>query len=217
MWATWRSSGPEWFGASCENLSYPLVLQYLWESSSGTLVLSGAVLNRHERRAWAAKSKLVKLPVVNRHCGECTACCTLLGVPELGKGRYAPCEYEVGAVVDKDGVVVGTTPLPGAKKGCGIYDTRPVSCRTFKCVWLQGLLPIEERPDKTGIIWSVTAPKPGKPQYPVAMEITEGSSKVEPGLGLILKVTERTPVIIVNPSNQRRIVGYAGDPNDLFA
>jgi cell division septal protein FtsQ len=49
------------------------------------------------------------------------------------------------------------------------------------------------------------------------MEVTEGASKVEPGLGLILKVTERTPVIIVNSSNQRRIVGYEGDPNDLFA
>ena len=155
-------------------------------------------MNRHERRARAAKTRLVKLPVVNRQCGECTACCTLLGVPELEKGRYMACEHNTGT-------------------SCGIYDERPHSCRAFKCVWLQGLIPIEERPDKTEIIWSVTIPKPGKPQYPVAMEITDGASKVEPGLSMILRVTERTPVIIINSSNKRRIVGYHGDPNDLLA
>ena len=154
-------------------------------------------MNRHERRAQAAKTKLFKLPVVNRHCGECTACCTILGVPELEKPRYTACEHDTG-------------------KSCGIYEKRPGSCRSFKCVWLQGLVPIEERPDKTGIIWSVTTPNPGKPQYPVAMEVTEGSSKVEPGLSMILRVTERTPVIIISSGNTRRIVGYHGDPNDLF-
>lgn len=155
-------------------------------------------MNRHERRARAAKSRLFKLPVVNRHCGECTACCTLLGVPELEKARYTPCEHDTG-------------------KSCGIYEQRPPSCRAFQCIWLQGLVPLEERPDKTGIIWSVTVPKPGKPQYPVAMEVTDGASKVEPALSMILKVTERTPVIIVNSSNKRRLVGYVGDPNDLLA
>ncbi len=63
----------------------------------------------------------------------------------------------------------------------------------------------------------MTVPKPGKPQYPVAMEVTDGASKVEPALSMILKVTERTPVIIVNSSNKRRLVGYVGDPNDLLA
>ena len=125
-------------------------------------------MNRHERRARAAKTRLVKLPVVKRQCGECTACCTLLGVPELEKARYSPCEHDTG-------------------KNCNIYEARPHSCRVFKCIWLQGLIPINERPDKIGIVWSVTVPKPGKPQYPVAMEVTEGASKLDPALSLILK------------------------------
>jgi Fe-S-cluster containining protein len=38
--------------------------------------------------------------------------------------------------------------------GCGIYEKRPQSCRDYDCAWLHGHFGIEDRPDKTGIVWS---------------------------------------------------------------
>lgn len=46
-------------------------------------------------------------------------------------------------------------------QGCGIYEERPQSCRTFECVWLQtqrGAKPLgrELRPDATRVVLSTT-------------------------------------------------------------
>jgi Fe-S-cluster containining protein len=38
----------------------------------------------------------------------------------------------------------------GGSAGCGIYDSRPPICRGYKCLWLQGGLEDDERPDRTG-------------------------------------------------------------------
>jgi hypothetical protein len=40
-------------------------------------------------------------------------------------------------------------------KGCGIYETRPDSCRVFDCVWLQKpRLPESLRPDRSKVVLS---------------------------------------------------------------
>ena len=70
-----------------------------------------------------------------RACGECKACCTTCVVPELDKGINTPCVHLV-------------------QTGCGIYETRPESCRIYNCAWLHGHFADYERPDKTGIVWS---------------------------------------------------------------
>jgi Fe-S-cluster containining protein len=67
-----------------------------------------------------------------RPCGPCTACCTALGVEEIHKPNYAPCQHL-------------------CDKGCGIYEDRPGSCRSFECWWRAGMVG-GERPDKSGII-----------------------------------------------------------------
>lgn len=41
--------------------------------------------------------------------------------------------------------------------GCGIYDTRPESCRVYECIWLQTQrlgkpIPHELRPDKSHVV-----------------------------------------------------------------
>jgi uncharacterized protein len=77
-------------------------------------------------------------------CEGCTACCKTMGVHELAKPvntRCAHCETGVG---------------------CRIYDTRPSSCRTFECVWLQtqrGAQPLapELRPDVSRVVMSTAA------------------------------------------------------------
>jgi hypothetical protein len=80
-----------------------------------------------------------KLPVIQaaRTCGDCTVCCTHIGVRELNKPRGVACPHLL--------------PDPGV--GCGIYETRPASCSAFRCHWLDGFIEPEEwRPDKIGIM-----------------------------------------------------------------
>lgn len=33
-------------------------------------------------------------------------------------------------------------------KGCSIYDSRPASCRSYACMWLQGSFPENAKPDR---------------------------------------------------------------------
>ena len=53
-----------------------------------------------------------------RACGTCTLCCKLMEVRDLGKDDGVWCKH----------VLQG--------RGCGIYQTRPESCRTFLCGWI---------------------------------------------------------------------------------
>jgi hypothetical protein len=83
-----------------------------------------------------------------KSCGTCTLCCTVMGVdmaphPEPHKPIYTPCRHL-------------------CKKGCGIYDIRPTTCRDWQCLWLftQTLdttlnLPKELRPDRCGVVLEV--------------------------------------------------------------
>src|SRR5271157_3638928 len=53
-----------------------------------------------------------------RECGECTLCCSLLGVHALEKPPLTDCKYcNIG-------------------KGCKIYKTRPNECADFNCLWI---------------------------------------------------------------------------------
>jgi hypothetical protein len=66
-----------------------------------------------------------------RECGECTLCCTLLGIKELKKPPLRTCQHVV------------------PRCGCSIYATRPAVCRGFECVWLTSTIaPEVMRPDK---------------------------------------------------------------------
>jgi hypothetical protein len=63
-----------------------------------------------------------------RHCGDCTLCCRLLPVAEIEKPALAKCRHQ-------------------CRRGCRVYDARPVSCRAWSCQWLQGH-PTGPRPDR---------------------------------------------------------------------
>lgn len=68
----------------------------------------------------------------SRSCGSCSVCCTVLRVDELAKPAGRDCEHQRG------------------EQGCGIHASRPTVCRGYHCLWLQGGLEDEERPDQTG-------------------------------------------------------------------
>ena len=73
--------------------------------------------------------------IVYRECGECTECCTMLEILALNKPKKTPCKF-----------------LNKNCGGCGDYDNRPQDCRGFQCAWSENILPIDHRPDKTGIM-----------------------------------------------------------------
>ena len=73
---------------------------------------------------------------IRRQCGDCTECCTALGVDEINKPRDVACQH-----------------LAGDSSGCSIYQTRPASCRAFNCVWLLPAgMPKRMKPIKTKIV-----------------------------------------------------------------
>ena len=62
-------------------------------------------------------------------------CCKVMAVDELGKPGGVVCAHV------------------RAGKGCGIYETRPVACRSFACVWLMDEeMPHRFRPDQTRVV-----------------------------------------------------------------
>ncbi len=76
----------------------------------------------------------MKLPVASRSCGNCTECCTAIGVKELGKPYFQACRRL-------------------CESGCSRYRERPDSCRRYECGYLADY-PIR-RPDESGLIYEV--------------------------------------------------------------
>jgi hypothetical protein len=72
-----------------------------------------------------------------RACGECSLCCTVLRVDELGKLGGVPCR---------------ALRSVAAGGGCGIHARRPAICRAYRCLWLQGGLEPDDRPDRLGAV-----------------------------------------------------------------
>lgn len=77
--------------------------------------------------------------MMENRCGKCRACCTVLGINELGKEVYCPCPYL-------------------NENGCAIYEERPASCRAYACVWRLGIFELSKeelslRFEKEGTSW----------------------------------------------------------------
>jgi hypothetical protein len=82
----------------------------------------------------------LRLPTVGRFkqvnaCGGCTACCTEIGVKELGKPPRCRCQHQT-------------------ETGCGIYGQHPGECQRYACAWALGAFGSNDnyRPDKCGLL-----------------------------------------------------------------
>ncbi len=114
-----------------------------------------------------------------RTCGTCSHCCTVLRVDELAKAAGRDCRHQRGS------------------DGCGIYSTRPSICRGYKCLWLQGGLEEDERPDATGGI--VDLESRGTGVGLVIREISVGAFEKSPALQTIARrYREEMPVRIID-------------------
>lgn len=112
--------------------------------------------------------------VNDQSCGECQACCEAIGVHELNKPIYTLCQNQ-------------------CVSGCGIYEQRPNSCRSYYCLWQAGFMDgdINMRPDKLGIILDFRTGKAG-----------------DTAKAILTKWAEKFIIIIRRyKSNRRRLIG----------
>lgn len=69
-----------------------------------------------------------------RSCGDCTLCCKLLGVRALNKQPFEYCSHcNIGS-------------------GCKVYQCRPDECKDFNCLWLQGKVDEELKPNSCHVV-----------------------------------------------------------------
>lgn len=88
-----------------------------------------------------------------RRCGSCTACCTVLGVVEIGKPVFERCERLCST-------------------GCSDYAGRPAGCSDYRCGWLDGFGDTLDRPSRLGVIFDRPASRGGAV---VAREVWRGA------------------------------------------
>lgn len=88
-------------------------------------------------------ARLIALPVLaDRHCGPCSACCTVLHIDELQKLAGVACRHL-------------KHPVDRAEGACGVYGDlakQPAVCRAWYCLWRRGLGEDSERPDRIGVM-----------------------------------------------------------------
>lgn len=115
-----------------------------------------------------------------RRCGECTACCSALAVAELNKPRYRACDHI-------------------CPQGCAVYAARPQSCADYHCLWLDGHLREADRPDRLGVIFTVTADPehPERGNIPMLVEYHAGALEKPRVLAAIAQLTARKPVVVI--------------------
>lgn len=138
------------------------------------------------------RKKKLSLSLANkRTCGECQACCEVVGVHEFDKPIYTKCQHQ-------------------CKNGCDIYSSRPESCQTYQCIWLTGFFDVEERPDKLGLVLDLRTSKFG--EVISIWEVYDNAIEKEKTKEFLDKLSRKYVLYIrFYKSNKRRVMG----PQDL--
>ena len=143
----------------------------------------------------------------DRTCGTCTLCCTVLRVDALKKLGGVACA-QLRPVAE------------GSAGGCGIYPDRPRICRTYRCLWLQGGLEEEDRPDRLDAVLDLVSTA-GSVRLAVR-ERVPGAVDQNPRLRAIVeRYRSSTPVRVsnvhdvMNPSAPVRILLPGGEEHRL--
>jgi len=117
--------------ARCEGIQ-PSETQ--WSPPLVALRIAAQFSNVERITQWqeAAGGMDVPLDTTPRQCGDCTKCCTVMAVNEIGKPEHQSCQHQCA-------------------QGCAIYQTRPKACRDWSCLWLHGAT-IGLRPDLSHMV-----------------------------------------------------------------
>ncbi len=138
--------------------------------------------------------------IVNfRACGDCQACCTVVGVEELHKPNWTRCAQQ-------------------CETGCAIYPDRPRTCRGYSCLWAAGLLEGEDerRPDRLGILLDLRSEsnsdsvRPGDRVLIQAWEVWPGAMDQPEGAALLNQIAERCLVLVRRYGSEMAVVYPSG-------
>ena len=148
------------------------------------------------RKEYRRDGKRIARAAPGRSCGECSACCTVMGVPDDPKpkagwenGQKEPWE-PCGHVCDS----------PEGR--CGIYANRPRTCRGFVCGWLEGLGSEDHRPDLSGVVLVSNADR----TMVQVMEVWEGAARERLGKQLADQMLGRGLPVIVMHKRKRTLI-----------
>jgi hypothetical protein len=141
--------------------------------------------------------------MTERTCGACTACCYALGVDAIDKPEFEDCKHLLQA----------DSACGGCDSGCAVYADRPEPCKTYKCLWLDGLIPDEEeRPDKLGVVFTPSASKVLGP-YVQVTEVIDGAVERDDVRRLIEVLGEHVAVLHIRAEGTRVLVAA---PEEVF-
>jgi hypothetical protein len=120
-----------------------------------------------------------------RQCYECDVCCKIAEVKEndFFKPAGKPCQY--------------------LDKGCTIFDQdkRPKMCSSYQCGWLRGFGKENDRPDKSGVMLSISAFNGGT--WIFVQELWEDAHKTT-GKNIIIDISKKVDIpIIVSDFNTK--------------
>lgn len=159
------------------------------------------------------------LPIVapgsGRSCGTCDQCCRLIGVHDAGidKPPGVPCEHLCNASCGQ----------------CGIYETRPSSCKHYSCMWLDGDLPEDAKPEHSGVIGEIchVSPGDGGPGFRLITVVSRSASELHTaikrwfdpmlndGTVIIGFVTTTSPdvpeIVVATAESHRRLLAFQLD------
>jgi len=129
-----------------------------------------------------------------RTCGECRACCVVLGF------EARPDEASFAKPAGEACRHLGPT-------GCSIYPERPPVCRRFRCAWLQEQsLPASLRPDRCGVMFAMNDSVLGPGFAVYAYELHAGAADRPPVARVIRQVAAEAPVILVRAGGRREVL-----------
>ncbi len=130
--------------------------------------------------------------VAGRTCGDCKECCTVLNVLEINKPINTPCPHCTA-------------------KGCGVYETRPLTCRGWSCEWWLGRLGLTDaqRPDKLGLMFTF---EPGTPV--IVYELVPGAATSKKGAKVLNRMRSQRTLLLQRYGTQQRETLSRHQPRD---
>ncbi len=115
-----------------------------------------------------------------RDCGDCSICCVLPEIAELGKPARVVCRNL-------------------SEGRCSCYDRRPAACRAFNCLWLRGAVESDDpryRPGTLGVLLDAYVLRPSGERRVVATEIWSGALDEPPVRELLAALAETGEVTV---------------------
>lgn len=115
-------------------------------------------------------------------CGECRACCIAAQVVEINKPSNVLCpNYDESSCK------------------CKIYQTRPLECSNFNCLWLsQEQIPDNLRPDRCGMLFEMPS---GGLVY-IGTEMEAGAHMRDENVTLVYKIVQSGHPVVLHTKNE---------------